>query len=267
MALKGRDIILAGVAAFIAWGYAIDWWPSLRWAGRALVTGVVLSAIALLALVLLTSYGNVSKRRTRSPRPRGVAFLGARAWVEEVAALQNRQTSDKTALYAESPKISSALNELLDFILRDFVESWYSHISKNSSFPDEVDKTILALCNVRDRLLEANLVDIITTRLVPILTAHFRDFYDAERTVRGKKLNRSITESDELDLAIASKFRDGKLHPAASLSFPDTKLVQQDYLRKVTTAILPKVLPLNVLASRAVSTIIREIVACAVLFL
>lgn len=183
-----------------------------------------------------------------------------------MAALRSRQTYAKPALYPESPKVSAALDQVLGFIIRDFVDVWYTSISRNPVFSDEVDKTLRdALFNVRDRLVSLDLAEILTTRLVPILTAHFRDFYEAEKAVRGRKLNRSVTESEELDLAIASKYRDGKLHPAATLSISDTKMAQQDYLRKVVFKILPKVLPEKLLASRAVATIIREIVACAVL--
>jgi sorting nexin-25 len=253
MALQGRDIVLAGIASFIAWGYAVNWIPTLRWAGYAFVTGFLLAVLGLLALILLTSKGPV-------------AFLGPKAWEREVAALRARQTYAKPALYPESPKVSAALDQVLEYIIRDFINVWYSSISKNPAFSNEVDKTLRdALLGVRDRLMSLDLAETLTTRLVPILTAHFRDFYEAERAVRGRKLNRSVTESEELDLAIASKYRDGKLHPAATLSFSDTKMAQQDYLRKVVFKILPKVLPGKLLASRAVATIIREIVACAVL--
>ncbi len=105
----------------------------------------------------------------------------------------------------------------------------------------------------------------VTERFVPILTAHFRDFYDAERAIRGKHLNRSVTESEELDLAIAAKYKEGKLHPATSLAYSDLKVVQQGYLRNLTKDLLPKLLPESVLASRAVGVLIVELVACAVL--
>lgn len=266
MALQGRHIVLAGIASFIAWGYAVNWFPTLRWAGYAFVTGFMLAALGLLALILLTSKGPGYRNNQRSPRPNGAAFLGPKAWKREVAALRTRQTYAKPALYPESPKVSAALDQVLGYIIRDFVNVWYSSISKNPAFSDEVDKTLRdALLGVRDRLMSLDLAETLTTRLVPILTAHFRDFYEAERAVRGKKLNRSVTESEELDLAIASKYKDGKLHPAATLSFSDTKMAQQDYLRKVVFKILPKVLPGKLLASRAVATIIRDIVACAVL--
>jgi sorting nexin-25 len=267
MALRGRDISLAGIASFIAWGYAVNWFPALRWAGYAFVSGFLLALAGIVFLILFTSRGPGYRQSRRSPRPNGASFLGPAAWSREVAALRARQTYKKTALYPESAKVSSTLNQVLAYIIRDFVDSWYSSISKNPAFSNEVDKALRhALLNIRDRLTSLDLAETLTTRLVPILTAHFRDFHDAERAVRGKKLNRSVTESEELDLVIASKYREGKLHPAATLAFSDIKTTQQDYLRKTVFKILPKVLPENLLASRAVATIIREIVACAVLF-
>lgn len=267
MALRGRDIVLSGIVSFIAWGYAVNWFPTLRWAGYAFVSGILLALAGIAVLTLFTSRGSAYTQFRQSPRPHGAAFLGAAAWKREVAALRARQTYEKTTLYPESAKVSAALSEVLAYIVRDFVDAWYLGISKNPVFSNEVDKVLRhSLLGIRDRLTSLDLAETLTTRLVPILTAHFRDFYDAERSVRGKKLNRSVTESEELDLAIASKYRDGKLHPAATLSFSDTKTAQQDYLRKIVFKILPKVLPENLLRSRAVATIIKEIVACAVLF-
>jgi sorting nexin-25 len=267
MALRGRDIALAGAACFIAWGYAVNWFPALRWAGHALVGGVLLTAAALLALVLLTSRGPHYRELQKTARPNAPAFLAPDAWKTEVAALRQRQTYTKTPLCPESAKVSAALDEVLEYIIRDFIRSWYSNISKNPVFTDEVDKAIrCALLRVRDRLQGLDLAEVLTTRLVPIMTAHFRDFYEAERSVRGRKLNRSVTETEELDLAIASKYKEGKLHPAASLAFSDTKTAQQDYLRQTVSKILPTVLPENLLASSAVSILVREITACAVMF-
>lgn len=266
MALKRRDVILAGIASFIAWGYAVSWVPALRWAGYAFVAGLVLPVVGLVALLLLTSRGSQYGQRNTLVRPKGPAFIAANLWEQEIAALRSRQAYHWQPLYPEDFKVSNALDELLEFILRDFVSSWYSNISKNPVFINEVDKTIrMALGSLRDRLLELDVTEIVTTRFVPILTAHFKDFYEAERAIRGKHLNRSVTESEELDLAIAAKYRDGKLHPAASLAYSDTKLVQQEYLRSLTKGLLPKVLPESVLASRAVSVLVQELVSCAVL--
>lgn len=262
MVLKRRDVIFAAVVAFIAWGHAVSWFSVLRWIGHAFVSGVILSVLALLAALILTT----RKLSKRTPRPDGAIFLGATRWRAETDALRERQSYTKPPLDIDSPRVSEAVDGLLDLILRDFVRSWYSSISRNPSFSNEVDKVIRsALASLLESLRHKDFAELVTGRFVPILNAHFHDFYEAEKAVRGKKLNRSVTESEELDLAIASKFRDGRLHPAASLSFPDTKMVQQDYLRSLATRILPRILPESMHSSRAVSIIVREIVSCAIL--
>jgi sorting nexin-25 len=258
-------VILAGIASFVAWGYAVNWIPALRWAGYAFVAGLIVSVLGVIALVLLTSRGIQYGERNKIRRPKGMAFLAATSWKNEITALRARQAYQKKPLYPESFVVSSGLDDLLELTVRDFVESWYSNISKNPAFTNEVDNTIrLALVNIRDRLLEIDIVEAVTTRFIPIITAHFKDFYEAERAIRGKNLNRSVTESEELDLAIAARYRDGKLHPAASLAYSDTTLVQQEYLRNLVQDLLPKVLPKNVITSRAVEVLIQELVACAV---
>ena len=148
-------------------------------------------------------------------------------WQGEVKSLSGRQEYKPQPLYADSFLISASLDELLEYIIRDFVKVWYLKISENPSFTNSVDRVIrIALGNIRDRLLETDLVEVVIERIVPILTTHFRDFYDAERAVRGKNLNRNVTESEELDLAIAAKYKEGRLHAAASLAYSDMKLVQ-----------------------------------------
>ncbi|XP_044716144.1 PXA domain-containing protein [Hirsutella rhossiliensis] len=263
MALKRRDAAVAMVATLVACAYAASWCALFRWAAYAFAAGIAASVVGLVALLLLAS----RRPRRRSSRPHGVSFLDARRWRSEVEALRRRQTYAKPTLELASPRVARAVDGLLDLILRDFVRTWYSHISRNPVFPDEVDRSVrLALSSLLASLSRKDLADVVTSRLVPILTTHFRDFYDAERSIRGRKLNRSVTESEELDLAIASKYRDGRLHPAASLSFPDTKMIQQEYLRSLVARVMPRVLPETMLSSRAVSILVREIVACAVLF-
>lgn len=267
MALSRRDVILAGIAAFFAWGGVTSLIPSLRWTAWAFVAGVLTAVLGYATILVTTSRGSDYGSRNRIARPPGLAFLGAKAWPGEVAKLPSRQNYRPQPLYADSFLISASLDELLEYILRDFVKSWYTNISRNPSFTNDVDWVLrIALGDIRDRLLSTDLVEVVIERFVPILTAHFKDFYDAERVVRGKHLNRSVTESEELDLAIAAKYKDGKLHPAASLAYSDTRLVQQEHLRTLSKRILPKLLPASMMSSRAVAIIIEELVGCAVLF-
>lgn len=241
--------------------------PSLRWIPWAFVAGALVATLGYGYLILTTSRGHDYANRNRLARPKGLAFLSKENWESEVSQLPSRTPYKPEPLYPDSFLISASLDELLDYILRDFIKAWYLNITTNPTFTNEVDKVIrIALAELRDRLLNTDLVEVVIERIVPILTTHFKDFYDAERAVRGRNLNRNVTESEELDLAIASKYNDGKLHPAASLAYSDIKLVQQEYLRETARKILPQVLPESTLASRPVAVIVEEIVSCAILF-
>ncbi|KAL6718007.1 tRNA (guanine-N(7)-)-methyltransferase (tRNA(m7G46)-methyltransferase) [Lecanora helva] len=266
MSLKARDVFLAAFIAFVAWGYLTSWAPILRFLGYAFITGIFLTLFAFVAFVFLSAKDGESIAGNGRDRPQSVAFLTPQAWKAETEWLSSKSIYRRTPLYPESFMISDALDDLLDLILRDYVNSWYSKISPSPNFANEIERAVrTALINVRDEALALDLVEVAVSRVVPLITAHLKDFYEAERAVRGKNLNRNVTESEELDLAIAGKYREGNLHPAASLAYSDLKVVQQEYIRRILVRLLPKVLPESMIKSRAVSVLTKEIVSCAVL--
>ena len=265
MALTRRDVAIAAVVAFIAWGFLTHWVPVLRHIGYAFVAGVACSSIAI-GILVLVSVKSKARHITAVRPPRTAAFLAKDVWAAETSWLSASAECKRKPLFPSSFVVSDSLDGLLDWVVRDFVTSWYSNITRKPQFPNEIDKAVrTALLNIKKRAEGLDVIEIAVSRFVPLLTAHLKDFYDAEHAVRGKKLNRNVTESEELDLAIAAKYKDGKLHPAASLAYADTKLVQQEYLRKLVVRLMPEILPDAMIKSRAVSVLIREIVACAVL--
>jgi sorting nexin-25 len=267
MSLSRRDVLLASFAGFVAWGFVVHWFPILRFLGYAFVGGVLVTLFALGAITFTTAKKKSDLGRKTAIPTASVKFLSSTDWHAESSEFSTARAYTPDQLYPQSFVISTALDGLLDLAIRDFISSWYSNVTSDATFANEVDRGIrAALAEIRDRILKEDIVNIAVSRLVPIITAHLRDFDQAERLVRGRSLNRNVTESQELDLAIAAKYRDGKLHPAASLAYSDTKPVQQDHLRKILVRLLPDVLPESMIRSRAVSVLIKEIVACAVLF-
>ncbi|KAL2815425.1 PXA domain-containing protein [Aspergillus cavernicola] len=266
MALMPRDFVVAGFGGFIAWGFAVHWLPILRYLWYALLLGAFLSSTAIFGLVLLTTRNSSASKLIRS-KTLPVAFVARQHWKKDVQRSQKRSEYHAESLYPDSFIVSEGIDELLSLITRDFISSWHRGISPNPAFANEVDKVIrTAIGNLRDRLLAEDIVSLVVSRIFPILAAHLKEFDIAERSVRGKNLTRNVTESEELDLAIAKKYRDGQLHPAAVLSLSDQKVVEQEYLRKITLGLMPQLFPENVLNSRIVSVLVREIVSCAVLF-
>ncbi|PWY81790.1 PXA-domain-containing protein [Aspergillus heteromorphus CBS 117.55] len=266
MALKRRELVVLGIGGFVAWGLAVEWLPILRYLGYALALGAFLSSAILIGLVLLTIRPPNGPPSLPSKSP-PIAFLAHPHWGKEAQAVRSRSIYYPPSLYPQSFVVSEGIDELLALATRDFIASWYQHISPNPTFVNEVDQVIrTAVGNLRDRMLAEDLLSLLVSRIFPILTAHLKEFDVAERLVRGRNLTRNVTESEELDLAIAAKYREGHLHPAAVLSVSDQKLVEQEYLRKIAVGLLPHVFPESVLNSRVVSVLIREIISCAVLF-
>ena len=272
MALTRSHIAAAAVAVFVAWGYLTHWQPKLLLLPYAFVAGV-LATLALGAWLTATNAWNIhpqspaiSSSGTAVYGPRHAAFVSPERWQAEREALTRRSMYMMEPLYPASYIISDSLDVLVGLILRDFVKSWYGSISKSPTFVNEVDKAVrAALGELRDRLLAVDMVETVVSRLVPLITDHMRASYDADRLVRGRKLSRNVTESEELDLAIAAKYKDGRLHPAASLAYSNTKPIQQQHLRSLVARILPKIMPADMRTSPAVNVLIQEIVACAVL--
>ena len=264
MTLHRQHLVLAGLVALVSWAFTSQWIPAVRYLGYAFVAGILLSITVILGLVLSTAR---NPRRTDGPRNTPIAFAAPGRWEKEVQRVRRSFEYEPKSLYPKSFVVSEAIDELLLFLSRDFIASWYKTISPHSRFANETDRLIrTAIANIRDIVLADDLVKFMVSRIFPILTTHLREFDIAERVVRGRHLTRNVTESEELNFAIASKYRDGKLHPAASLSASDQKLLKQDYLRRISVRLMPKLLPETVLNSRIVCVLVREILSCAVLF-
>ncbi|KAK5167966.1 tRNA (guanine-N(7)-)-methyltransferase (tRNA(m7G46)-methyltransferase) [Saxophila tyrrhenica] len=267
MPLGRKHVILSGIAGFIAWSLVTDWIPSLRWIPHAFIAGVLAATLGLLYLVLTTSKGVHRRDDSYAIRaPVAPAFTAATAWEAEKAALQSRAEYRRPLIFPEAFAFSRAIDGLLDLILRDYVTSWYGGISKRPLFQHEIDRCIRSvLLTVVARMTNYDIVEIGVSDLLPMITAHMKDFYDAERVVRGKDLSHNVTESEELHTAIAGKYRNGKLHSVASMANADTSTAQQQHLRELVVKLLPVVLPDNMKSSPSVTVLIREIVTCAVL--
>ncbi len=170
------------------------------------------------------------------------------------------------------PVLSVGLNQLITLIVRDFVLVWYKELSSSPTFPGLVSKTIHAsLENLFSRVDKLDLPALVVKRVLPKITTHIDQFRRSEIAVRGAGLERHLTQSDELDMLLASRYAAQepllKLHPAvANLSSMHTMQTEEAHLRVLVDAILPYILPEKETRSRAVHVAVREIVACAVIY-
>ncbi|KAI0334125.1 hypothetical protein GY45DRAFT_1319014 [Cubamyces sp. BRFM 1775] len=208
---------------------------------------------------------------TTAARP--LAFSTPAAWQ---AVLTRSQWSHKAPqslppLRPDAPIVSAAINDILILIVRDFVLVWYKEISSSPSFPTAVSSTLhSSMERLLDRATSLDLSALVVKRILPKVTAHIEQFRQSEVALRGAGLERKLTQSEELDLLLASRYASrggGKLHPAVdNLSSTFTKQSEENHLRELVDKALPHILPEKEAGSRAVKIVVREIVACSVLY-
>lgn len=208
-----------------------------------------------------------SLRNTARP----LAFSTPAAWQAVLTRSEWSHKSPQTLghLHPGSPVISTALNDILIMIVRDFVLVWYKELSTSPSFPNAVTSTLhSSMENLLRHVSSLDLSSLVVKRVLPKITAHIEQYRQSEVALRGAGLRRHLTQSDELDLLLASRYtgRGGKLHPAVeNLSTSFTKQSEDAHLRLLVEKALPFILPEPEASSRAVKIVVREIVACAVL--
>ncbi|KAK9369400.1 PXA domain-containing protein [Lipomyces kononenkoae] len=261
--------VVVAICGSLAFGIFVGRNYIAQIAFQSFFLGVVVCALISLAAVGYcykhTSPRSENLRRYRPVRFPAYAFSAPDAWQRELDYLSGDKASS-TPLYPPSFVISGSLDIIIEYILRDFILSWYSQISADASFPAQVENTIrITVEHIRDRLLQIDLVDFTMQKIIPIITKHVSDFAAAETALRGKHLDKQFTESRELDIALASKYANGQLHPAASLKAPDPKIAEKEWIRKLVGSILPYLLPEREAQSRAVFILVQEIVACSVI--
>lgn len=245
----------------------------------------ILSPLILLGCIFLLFISNILlawalrllRRPSNSTRPlrhsaRPLVFTTPAAW-QAVLTRSKWSLADHTGshppLYPPSPRISSLLDEIIGLILRHFVLDWYTNISTAPAFPAALDATLHeSLKRIIDRVERIDLASLVVHRILPKVTAHVEKFRQSEMALRGVGVERHLTQSDELDLLLASRYagKDGKLHPAVeNLASSVTKHTEQAHLRALVEKVLPLVLPEREIRSKGVAIVARELIACVIL--
>lgn len=243
-----------------------------------LISPLILFIFAVTYLLLGIYLGwYLDSRRTPAPNylqhaSRPFHFSTPAAWQAVVTRSQWSQNAPKTLppLYPDSSEVSEALNVIISMIIRDFITNWYSQLSGSPAFPTAVESIIHA--SVQQVIIRASTIDLpllVVKRILPKITAHIDQFRESEVALRGADLERRLTQSEELDLLLASRYANkiGKIHHAVgNLSTTFTRQTEEAHLRQLIDKVLPFVLPPKERNSKLLKIVIREILACSVLY-
>ncbi|KAA8915661.1 hypothetical protein TRICI_002173 [Trichomonascus ciferrii] len=220
-------------------------------------------------VILVVGYGLVqdTQLREKNKRFKKYKFLSPDKWSDELVSL----TQDKplpTPLFPDSFVLSDTTDVLIEYIVRDFVLSWYRKFSKDTSFPAQIDNAIRsAVRQLSTRVGNVKWADVLVGKLLPILTDHFERFVTAQEIVKARSLNRPLTESKELDYAVALEYNKlSSLHPAISLQGLEYEAPRKKWLSERIDSVLPDILEKNEADYAVVFELVKNIVACSVLF-
>ncbi|KAF8899065.1 PhoX domain-containing protein [Infundibulicybe gibba] len=244
-----------------------------------LISPVLLLIIAATFLLLNIFFGHTLD--TRYPTPPSqlahaaspFAFSSPAAWQATLTRSKWSQNGPQTkpALCPGAPLLSEALDDIISMIVRDFVQSWYEELSSSQSFPNAVSSLLHAsLGQLISRATDIDLPALVVKRILPKITEHVEQFRHSEVALRGAGLERKLTQSEELDLLLASRYAGkggGRLHPAIdNLSTTFTKQTEEAHLRAIVERALPYILPEAESKSRALGIVAREIIVCSILY-
>lgn len=238
---------------------------------------LIIAAVSFILLNLAVAYVlDAEKRLSAYPLyaiARPLAFSTPAAWdaVQIRSQWSHRSPQSLPPLYPDYPVVSSAVNDILIFIVRDFVLSWYRDLSSSPSFPTAVSGTVhSSLQRVLARAANLDIPALLVNRILPKITAHIEQFRESEMALRGAGLERRLTQSEELDLLLASRYATrggGKLHQAVdNLSSTFTKQTEENHLRQLIGRALPHILPEKEANSEALKVVVREVLACSVFY-
>ncbi|KAG6837639.1 hypothetical protein H0H93_004915 [Arthromyces matolae] len=202
---------------------------------------------------------------------RTVAFSTPAAWQAVLIRSQWSQNTPQSfpPLCPKAPLVSPALNDILIMIVRDFVLVWYKDLSSSPTFPMAVSSLLhQSSQRMLDRASNVDVSALVVKTILPKITAHIEQFRQSEVALRGTGLERKLTQSEELDLLLASRYsgKGERLHPAVgNLSTTFTKQTEESHLRQLVDRALPHILPDVESRSQALKLVVREIVVCSVL--
>ncbi|PWW73398.1 hypothetical protein C7212DRAFT_285582 [Tuber magnatum] len=148
-----------------------------------------------------------------------------------------------------SPEVDLELYAFLAIIFRDFIYSWYSRITTDNAFADEII-AVAAHCSraIEERIRKVDLEAFLLDEIPSIIENHVRDYRLA--------LSRHSTPVSP-HLTVREIFHNFQPHSALSSS-PDSEKL---YLKLVSSGILAVLLPTEDLESDCERSLVREVLS------
>ncbi|ODV82215.1 intermediate filament protein [Suhomyces tanzawaensis NRRL Y-17324] len=219
------------------------------------------SAIIGIAYVVLSF--SVQRPVDNRRKLRRFKFVQPEEWKLQVLSL----STDKAKLdqhTTDSFLISETIDELVNLIIKCFIDGWFHHISSSTLFQDDIRIEFKSVVeNLRQRLETVDYAKLVVSRLLPIIHEHFENFVKAEHAVYSRA-SLPKADSSEYHIAVAQAYDRGKIHSGVTIG-EATNAKEKIYLREKVSSILPYVLSEAERNNEISLSLVTEILACTIL--
>ncbi|CAI4047550.1 Mdm1p SKDI_13G0350 [Saccharomyces kudriavzevii IFO 1802] len=185
-----------------------------------------------------------------------------------IVEVDKELTSTEDLIHEGNAQIGKELEAIVDLIIRDFVESWFTRIDKNANanFLKVLKWRLLqTLVVVKEKLMKNDSASLIVLKLLPIFNKHFSTFCDAREAVLSD-LTLERQKAANIGLQIAVEFnKNYKLHKSLSLKPNALEKEIEESIRKTVIGLLPHLFDNDELDSLFVFTLVTEVLTTCII--
>lgn len=126
-------------------------------------------------------------KKDKKKEEKGI-FLG-----EDASILAQKYSSGnspkKKKVISGNKQLDSLIHTIIDYIIRDFIDSWFSSLSSSKEFTEistrnSIEETAINIC---ERIKNAPLLPLLTTKLIDDVAVHCKMYRNATQAVTNKK--------------------------------------------------------------------------------
>lgn len=224
--------------------------------GRQVIPWSKVMLLLLGSLGTLYAIGNVvinSKVVPRAPSSRIKKFEFMKRWYQELNDMNSYQQELEHPIFEQSFLCSETIDEFIELILNEFVDSWFTKVSPDVKFRSIIKIELNNIVgNLKNRLQPINYSKLLVSKILPIFNNHFYQFLQV------------INKLDESDpLVIARLF---PLHHGVTINLIEKDNYREKiYLRQKIRSILPFLLSSKENNSDLILVFVTELLACSIL--
>jgi len=163
-----------------------------------------------------------------------------------------------------SSAIDRPLQDMISYIIRDYILAWYKKISFNTNFPDEVRAILsMTVTLLTERVGQVDWVPYLTTQLVDDVASHVRLFKSARN-----KYKSPLKDGEARPADLESIFFDFEVEMEGEVCRDQVCLDKDEetqYFQELCEMLVYLILPRHEFGDGPVRCLVREILACSLI--